>query len=450
MKDQLIDINIKMILENWTVPMALRELYANALDETVLCNLDSHPKITYQNNELKIIDFGRGIKTDDFVQNENLEKINSDNMIGKFGIGLKDSIAVLFRNNKRITIQSNKGIFTPVLNNKHGIDENIETIHISKKNSNGSFIGTTITINDISLDEYNEFTSFFTFFSPNLHKINSNYGDLILNLNKNISKIFYNDMQVSEDDGLIFSYNINKPNKKFLKSLNRERTFISRDGYSDSIVKIIKNLDKNDPYFLKVINSIYDSRNDNNNSEWNFIDVKEFVLKNIDKKIIIFNNNDNQNAVFESYAKDEGYELCYLNNKDYIALENRGIYTFNKFIYDFTSSYETQEIKQWDFNVEESNNWDDAIYYLKNLSLKWKKLKILFNKINFKVIEGHPSAKGITNGMQIEIVRKCLNNKNELISTLLHEICHVISESDDGTIEFESCLTECMGYMADY
>lgn len=288
MKDQLIDINIKMILENWTVPMALRELYANALDETVLCNLDSHPKITYQNNELKIIDFGRGIKTDDFVQNENLEKINSDNMIGKFGIGLKDSIAVLFRNNKRITIQSNKGIFTPVLNNKHGIDENIETIHISKKNSNGSFIGTTITINDISLDEYNEFTSFFTFFSPNLHKINSNYGDLILNLNKNISKIFYNDMQVSEDDGLIFSYNINKPNKKFLKSLNRERTFISRDGYSDSIVKIIKNLDKNDPYFLKVINSIYDSRNDNNNSEWNFIDVKEFVLKNIDKKNYYF------------------------------------------------------------------------------------------------------------------------------------------------------------------
>ena len=70
-----------------------------------------------------------GIKLTDFVQNESFEKNNTNSTIGKFGIGLKDTISVLFRYGKEIQIQSRFGTFKPIQTFKQGIDQPIETLH---------------------------------------------------------------------------------------------------------------------------------------------------------------------------------------------------------------------------------------------------------------------------------------------------------------------------------
>jgi len=101
------DLNIEKVLEHWTVPHALREIIANALDESSLTNTQE-PHI-YMDEEEKwhIKDFGRGLKYEHLTQNENAEKTeNPDRVIGKFGVGLKDAMATFDRRNIDILIQS--------------------------------------------------------------------------------------------------------------------------------------------------------------------------------------------------------------------------------------------------------------------------------------------------------------------------------------------------------
>ena len=99
------DLNIKKILKEWKVADALREIIANAIDEKIITKTKA-PKIYKENNQWIIEDYGKGLKISDFSQNENQEKLNNKNVIGKFGIGLKDSIAVLFRNQINFSIKT--------------------------------------------------------------------------------------------------------------------------------------------------------------------------------------------------------------------------------------------------------------------------------------------------------------------------------------------------------
>jgi len=116
MKKELFDLNIQTILENWSIEDALRELIANAFDETKL-QKSKDIEITYDESESEMIirDFGRGIEIKNFVQNENDEKLSNDGMIGRFGIGLKDAISVLFRNKIEIKFKTKSHIFKPIL-----------------------------------------------------------------------------------------------------------------------------------------------------------------------------------------------------------------------------------------------------------------------------------------------------------------------------------------------
>ena len=101
--NNIFDLNVQKILQDWKISDALRELMANAFDEAHLSQT-SEPKMIYKptSKEVQIIDFGRGIKLTDFVQNESFEKNSINFTIGKFGIGLKDAISVLFRYGKEI------------------------------------------------------------------------------------------------------------------------------------------------------------------------------------------------------------------------------------------------------------------------------------------------------------------------------------------------------------
>lgn len=71
----LFDLNIKKVLENWSIADALREIIANALDETVLAK---SPEIKIYKDSDKvwhIRDYGRGLQYFHLTQNENKEKL---------------------------------------------------------------------------------------------------------------------------------------------------------------------------------------------------------------------------------------------------------------------------------------------------------------------------------------------------------------------------------------
>src|SRR5258708_24486559 len=88
------DLNIERVLENWTVPHALREVIANALDGQALTGT-REPEI-FQDNQgcWHVRDWGRGLRYEHLTQNENLEKLaHPEQVVGKFGVGLKDALA---------------------------------------------------------------------------------------------------------------------------------------------------------------------------------------------------------------------------------------------------------------------------------------------------------------------------------------------------------------------
>ncbi len=125
---KLFDLNIEQVLEHWEPEHAVREIIANALDEQVLTK--SKPIEIYQKDgKWHIRDYGRGIQYMHFTQNENKEKLEAPNLIGKFGVGLKDALAVFYRKGITVEINSKYAYITLIMAKKSGFD--IETLHAS-------------------------------------------------------------------------------------------------------------------------------------------------------------------------------------------------------------------------------------------------------------------------------------------------------------------------------
>ncbi len=106
------DLNIEKILENWEVYHAVREIIANALDEQILTNTKDISICKTNDGCWHILDYGRGLNYHHLTQNENEEKLNSSNLIGRFGVGLKDALATLYRHGIKIKIISKYGCIT--------------------------------------------------------------------------------------------------------------------------------------------------------------------------------------------------------------------------------------------------------------------------------------------------------------------------------------------------
>src|SRR5437870_6407192 len=101
------DLNIEQVLENWEIEHAIREIIANALDESKLANVGDISIGKDEEGYWFIRDYGRGLRIEHFTMNENTEKLDRTNgVIGKFGVGLKDAIATLHRHGIKFYAQS--------------------------------------------------------------------------------------------------------------------------------------------------------------------------------------------------------------------------------------------------------------------------------------------------------------------------------------------------------
>jgi len=94
---QAFDLNVEKVLEHWSVAFAIRELIANALDEQALTGTRDPGIFKDDAGYWHIADAGRGIRYEHLTQNENAEKRSHPGVIGQFGMGLKDALAVFDR-----------------------------------------------------------------------------------------------------------------------------------------------------------------------------------------------------------------------------------------------------------------------------------------------------------------------------------------------------------------
>ena len=125
---QAFDLNVEKVLEHWSVPFAIRELIANALDEQALTGTGEPAIFKDAGGRWHIADAGRGIRYEHLTQNENAEKRTHPQVIGQFGMGLKDALAVFDRRGVGVAINSPHAVITTGRRPKEGFPDVI-TLH---------------------------------------------------------------------------------------------------------------------------------------------------------------------------------------------------------------------------------------------------------------------------------------------------------------------------------
>ena len=201
------DLNIEKILENWEVYHAIREIIANALDEQILTN--TKDILIHKANDgcWHIIDYGRGLNYHHLTQNENEEKLANDKLIGRFGVGLKDALATLYRHGIKVQIISKYGSITLKEASKSGFDD-IVTLHaeiIPSRNPN--MIGTDFCLFGCNTEDIDKAKSLFLNFSGKRILEKNIYGEVIENTT-DTADIYINGVKVAEESNFLFSYNI--------------------------------------------------------------------------------------------------------------------------------------------------------------------------------------------------------------------------------------------------
>lgn len=286
------DLNIGKILENWEVYKALRELIANALDETTLSGTTKGIKIERIGNSWHIRDYGRGLHYSHLIQSENTEKLNNDSVIGRFGVGLKDALATLYRNDIRVKVTSRHGIVTLKESYKSGF-QGLVTLHAEiVKNPDVGYEGTDFELEGCSDEDIEKAKSMFVKFSGEELLEKTQYGE-VLKRKDSYASIYINGVKVAEEPEFLFSYNITSLTKTLKKSLNRERSNVGRLAYSDRVKGILKECKS-----IEVIRVLSDAlksmKNHSKNSELSWTDIILFASVQLSKSCedVLFLSSD--------------------------------------------------------------------------------------------------------------------------------------------------------------
>src|SRR5699024_4208545 len=270
------DLNIERILEDWETHHAIREIIANALDEQLLTKTKEVE--IYKNGNYWIVrDYGRGLKYSHLTQNENQEKLNNNNVIGKFGIGLKDASATFDRKGILVEALSKHGKITISKSEKEGFKD-INTLHaVIEESDDENFQGTLFKFQGVSEKEIENAKRLFLKFSGEKIIENTSRGQIIERSGE-YGNIYINGVKVAEEENFLFSYNITVLNAASKKALNRERTNVGRTAYTNSVKSILLNSGSKE-VAESLGNDLININKGTAKDELSWIDIQEHAVK---------------------------------------------------------------------------------------------------------------------------------------------------------------------------
>lgn len=449
------DLNIEKILENWEVYHAVREIIANALDEQILTN-SKDIEISKEGSIWHIRDYGRGLNYHHLTQNENEEKINNNKLIGRFGVGLKDALATLYRHNIEVVISSKHGIITLMQSSKVGFDD-IVTLHakISKSN-NPSMVGTDVALVGCSDLDINMAKSLFLKFSNAIILETTKYGQIVKN-DTSVANIYINGVKVAEEPNFLFSYNITSLNKQLKKALNRERTNVGRTAYTERIKSILL-ASCEEAVIQPIVADMREFGSGTRHDELNWGDVALHASQKLSKlqtnTTFITTEHLAENPAIIDEMRMDGRTpvvipsslLSKIDDYNKGAAEGDAITTVQEFVLQKQNSYTVEIVDPATLSPVEK-----AVYYRTDSILN--------------LIGGKPSrikeiviVKDLYQGMfyattglwepsigRVSIKQSQLSSLELYAGTLLHECAHAISGADDVSREFEKQLTSMIG-----
>lgn len=233
------DLNIEDVLDNWPVEFAIREIVANALDEMHMTATDQ-PTIAMNDGGWIIRDYGRGLSHEHLTQRENPEKLGHAHVIGQFGMGLKDALAVFDRRGIGVAIRSRHGDVSTERRAKAGFDD-VKTLHaVISGPADASFVGTEVRLGGVSSAEMEAAKAFFLRYSSDRVLETTKFGDVLAKAESTApGRVYVRGILVAEEPNFLFSYNITNLNKAMRSAMNRERSNVGRSAYSERVKQIL-------------------------------------------------------------------------------------------------------------------------------------------------------------------------------------------------------------------
>ncbi len=448
-QNRLFDLNIEQVLEHWEPEHAVREIIANALDEQILTK-SKRIEIFKEEDTWHIRDYGRGLQYSHFTQNENKEKVESPFLIGKFGVGLKDALAVFYRKGIYIEIDSKYAHITLKMANKVGFD--IQTLHASfEVTRNENMVGTDFIISEIDDDAIDKAKSMFLCFNPNAKLLETTKYGQVYSCNNTTPVIYINGVQVATEDNFLFSYNITNINAQIKKVLNRERANVGRTAYSETIKNILRQC-KSDSVLLALVNDLKNTMSGINKDESGWVDIATYAAKTLNKSNNVVFMTPSQRAGLTNQQveilAESGKTLIMVTDNVYSKIGG----TVNTFDTVYKEYHDTFTYKFVDYDSLTQS--EKQIFDLKNQITSFLKRHNYKSGAQIKVSETirvdiyGGETRGICEYSQNTIIikRSVLKSESTFLGVLIHEFAHYQHQNPDNSRAFENDLTEMLGY----
>jgi hypothetical protein len=458
LREQAFDLNIERVLEHWPVAYAVREVIANAVDEQLMTDTAAPEISKVGQREWIIRDFGRGLRYEHLTQNENPEKLEHPAVIGQFGIGLKDALAVFDRRGVHVVIRSKYGDITSAQLPKVGFPD-VMTLHALVGPPSGAGMdGTEVRLSGLEDSDVATAKDFFLRYGGATPLESTRYGEVLSKpARAGPGRIYVKGLLVAEEPDFLFSYNITAINAALRRALNRERANVGRTAYSERVKEILK--DCRSPEVAGALAADlrrFVSGKMHDELSWKDVAIHACrVLQTNDRVLFVTVRQSGMSSVH--YARDDGYRIVVV--PDDIAralgsltdLNGNPMFDINQFHDEWNDSFSYHFV-----DLHQLSPVERTVYGLTEPTARLAGIDLAGEEISVAVSETTrfsdrgAQVAGVWEPLERRIVvrRDQLDDPIAYCGTLLHELTHAAFGVPDLTFEFEEALTTQLGTVA--
>jgi hypothetical protein len=457
---QAFDLNIEKVLEHWTIPFAVRELIANALDEQTLTRTAEPVIFRDDDGSWHIADSGRGLRYEHLTQKENAEKRGHPEVIGQFGMGLKDALAVFDRRGVGVAIRSPYADITTGRKAKDAFPD-VVTLHalVSPPSQPGR-TGTDIALVGVKDQDVEAAKRFFLRYSRERLLESTQYGDVLARTDTaKVARIYVKGLFVAEEPNFLFSYNITKMSAPLHRALNRERSNVGRSAYSERVKAILTDCRSTEVAgpLAEDLNG-YTAGRLHDELGWRDVALHACrVLQTNEKVMFVTAWQMAGDTAQLRYALDDGYRIVVVPEDiarslgGMTDLTGRPLIDLDRYRNDWNQSFSFTFVDPATMTSTEQAVFrrTQEIGTLAGVDLARRKAPVLISETMRLNETGNPVL-GVWEAGERRIVirRDQLSALASYAGTLLHEIGHMVSGTHDGTLDFESELSRLLGMTA--
>jgi len=281
------------------------------------------------------------------------------------------------------------------------------------------------------------------------------YGQ-VLQRSRKAARIYVNGLRVAEEPDFLFSYNITSLSKALRAALNRERSNVGRQAYSDRVKAILLACSSPD-VADELAKDLAQFASGKSHDETGWIDVSLHACKvlNAHRRVVFVTATQfYTGAGLISRAKADGYEIIVVPENVAAKLptledvEGNAIRDLDEYREEWNASFEYKFVEPDALTPAEQ-----AVYALggRALTLVTKEAKRvsgvrISETMRISAYDGS-EAVGVWDEARREVIvkRSQLKAPEAFVATLLHEIGHAYSGAPDVDEQFEEALTHLLG-----